>query len=60
LAGLSRAEFPILGGRARELKQLGPDAGYRLGLDALLAGLAEPRRGTAIRRVVPLSERPSG
>jgi AcrR family transcriptional regulator len=59
LAGLSRAEFPILGGRARELKELGPDAGYRLGLDALLAGLAGPTRGTPIQRVVPLSERPS-
>lgn len=59
LAGLSRADFPILGGRARELKELGPDAAFRLGLDALLAGLPDPVRGTRIQRALPRSKRPS-
>jgi AcrR family transcriptional regulator len=42
LAALSRDDFPILAGRARELRQLDADAGYELGLQALLAGLPDP------------------
>jgi AcrR family transcriptional regulator len=42
LAALPPREFPILAGRARELAELRADAAYELGLDALLAGLAEP------------------
>lgn len=59
LAGLSRAEFPILRGRAEELEELGPDTAYRLGLDALLAGLGDPGSGKRIPRVVPRSKRSS-
>jgi AcrR family transcriptional regulator len=59
LAGLSRAEFPILCGRAQELEELGPDAAYRLGLDALLAGLGDPDSGTRMGRLVRRSKRPS-
>jgi AcrR family transcriptional regulator len=59
LAGLSRAEFPILGGRAAEMKELDPDSAYRLGLDALLAGLTDPGSGKRTARVVPRSKRPS-
>jgi AcrR family transcriptional regulator len=59
LASLPRREFPILGGRAQELKELGPDAAYRLGLDALLAGLPDPGRGTRIQRFRSRSKRPS-
>ncbi len=40
LATLPAAEFPILGGRAGELAELDADAGWELGLDALLTGLA--------------------
>lgn len=42
LAALSPQDFPILGGRARELAALGPESGFRRGLEALLAGLAPP------------------
>jgi AcrR family transcriptional regulator len=42
LAALPRDEFPILAGRARELSELGADAGYELGLHALLKGLPDP------------------
>lgn len=42
LACLSPGEFPILGGRARELAALDADAAYDLGLRALLRGLADP------------------
>jgi AcrR family transcriptional regulator len=59
LAGLSRAEFPILGGRAQEMKELGPDAAYRLGLDALLAGLPDPSRGARAGRFRPRATRQS-
>jgi AcrR family transcriptional regulator len=39
LAGLPADEFPVLGGRAGELAELDADAGWELGLDALLTGL---------------------
>jgi AcrR family transcriptional regulator len=42
LAALPRAEFPILGGRAKELAPLGPDAAFELGITAMLTGLADP------------------
>ncbi len=42
LGALPRREFPILAGRARELAELDADAGYALGLDAMLGGLADP------------------
>jgi hypothetical protein len=42
LASLPRDEFPILAGRAGELAELQADAGYKLGLDALIAGLPDP------------------
>jgi AcrR family transcriptional regulator len=42
LAALSADEFPILGGRARELEALGAEHGFRRGLGALLAGLPGP------------------
>jgi TetR/AcrR family tetracycline transcriptional repressor len=42
LAALPPADFPMLAGRARELAQLGADGAYRLGLEALLRGLAGP------------------
>jgi AcrR family transcriptional regulator len=42
LAALPREEFPILAGRARELASLDADAGYELGLRALLAGFPDP------------------
>jgi AcrR family transcriptional regulator len=42
LAALPRGEFPILAGRARELAALDADAAYELGLQALLAGFADP------------------
>lgn len=42
LAALPRGEFPILAGRAQELAGLDADAGYELGLDALLTGLPSP------------------
>lgn len=42
LAALPRSEFPILAGRARELAALDADAGWELGLQALLTGFADP------------------
>ena len=42
LAGLSKAEFPILAGRAKELAELDADSGFELGLSALLDGLKDP------------------
>jgi AcrR family transcriptional regulator len=42
LAALPREEFPILAGRAQELAELDADAGYELGLRALLAGFPDP------------------
>lgn len=42
LAALPEAEFPILAGSARDLEALDADAGYELGLRALLAGFADP------------------
>lgn len=42
LGALPRDDFPILAGRARELTGLGADAGYELGLRALLAGMPNP------------------
>lgn len=45
LAGLPRAEFPILAGRARELASLDADGGYELGLEALLTGFANHYTG---------------
>lgn len=41
LAVLSPEEFPILAGRAHDLADLDADVAYTLGLEALLAGLAE-------------------
>jgi AcrR family transcriptional regulator len=43
LAALPRSEFPILAGSARDLAALDADGGYELGLQALLAGFAEPK-----------------
>jgi TetR/AcrR family transcriptional regulator, tetracycline repressor protein len=43
LAALPRREFPILAGRAGELAELDADAGYEIGLQALLAGFPDPR-----------------
>lgn len=43
LAALPAQEFPILCGRADELAALDADSGFRRGLDALLAGLPNPR-----------------
>jgi hypothetical protein len=40
LAALPADEFPILGGLASELAKLNADAGWELGLEALLTGLA--------------------
>ena len=42
LATLPRDQFPILAGRARELAALDADSAFELGLNALLAGLADP------------------
>jgi AcrR family transcriptional regulator len=42
LAALSREEFPILAGRAKELASLDADSAFEVGLEALLAGLPEP------------------
>jgi AcrR family transcriptional regulator len=44
LEALPREEFPILGGRVREMADLDADTAWRLGLDALLGGLPEPGR----------------
>lgn len=59
LATLPRAEFPILRGRAKDLAELGPDAAYELGLEAMLAGLADPAAGPRRRRVGRRAKRPS-
>jgi AcrR family transcriptional regulator len=59
LAALPRAEFPILGGRSQELAELGPDAAYELGLEALLRGLAGPSAGKRMRRTARRSKGPS-
>jgi AcrR family transcriptional regulator len=40
LAALPAGEFPILGGRANDLAELDADAGWELGLEGLLSGLA--------------------
>lgn len=50
LAALPRREFPILAGRVAELADLHPNVAFELGLEALLAGLAEP----------PVVDRPRG
>jgi AcrR family transcriptional regulator len=42
LAALPKAEFPILTGSARQLAALDADAGYELGLHALLTGFSDP------------------
>lgn len=42
LATLSLDEFPVLAGRAGELAELDADSGFRRGLSALLAGVANP------------------
>ena len=41
LAALAPEEFPVLAGRAEELRALEADDAYTLGLDALLRGLAD-------------------
>lgn len=46
LAGLTGGEFPILAGRAAELAELDADAGFELGLRALLRGLPDPGDGS--------------
>jgi AcrR family transcriptional regulator len=43
LHDLAADEFPILAGRLSELSHLDADRGFRVGLDALLAGLPNPR-----------------
>ena len=50
LATLPRREFPILAGRVTELADLSPDAGFELGLGALLAGLPDPPLRKRARR----------
>ena len=42
LRALPRDVFPILAGRTKELAELDADAGYELGLSALLTGLPDP------------------
>ena len=42
LGALPRDAFPVLAGRAKDLAELDADAGYELGLGALLVGLADP------------------
>lgn len=44
LAALPRDEFPILAGRARELTGLDAEAGYELGLQALVNGFPDPEQ----------------
>jgi AcrR family transcriptional regulator len=46
LAALPSAQFPILAGKAAELAELDADAGYELGLDALLQGFPDPDGAT--------------
>jgi AcrR family transcriptional regulator len=55
LAALRASEFSILAGRARELDELDADAAYELGLNALLAGLPDPREVGKARRKQPRS-----
>lgn len=45
LGALPQEEFPILAGRTSELAALDPDETFKLGLRALIHGLAEPGRG---------------
>jgi AcrR family transcriptional regulator len=47
LRALPRAEFPILAGRSKDLSALDADSAYALGLEALLAGLGDPRRASS-------------
>ena len=42
LRALPKDAFPVLAGRAKELAELDADAGYELGLTALLSGLTNP------------------
>ncbi|MGC9221001.1 MAG: TetR/AcrR family transcriptional regulator C-terminal domain-containing protein [Solirubrobacteraceae bacterium] len=42
LAALPATEFPVLSGRASELSALDADSAFRVGLEALLAGLGGP------------------
>lgn len=42
LRALRKDALPVLAGRAKELAELDADAGYELGLNALLSGLANP------------------
>ena len=42
LRALPKDAFPVLAGRAKELAELDADAGYELGLNALLSGLTNP------------------
>ena len=44
LRELSADEFPLLAGRASELVRLDPDRAFLLGLNALLAGIADPEK----------------
>jgi AcrR family transcriptional regulator len=53
LRALPHSEFPILAGRARELESLDADAGFELGLQALLAGFADPGVVVDIGRAGP-------
>jgi AcrR family transcriptional regulator len=53
LRALPRSEFPILAGRARELASLDADAGFELGLQALLVGLADPGVAVDVGRAGP-------
>lgn len=56
LAALSRSEFPILAGRARELAELDADAAYEFGLRALLTGFPDPG---AVERIGRRGARPA-
>jgi hypothetical protein len=42
LAALPLADFPILAGRAGELREVDPDSAFNLGLEALMFGLGGP------------------
>jgi AcrR family transcriptional regulator len=59
LAALPRRDFPVLRGRTLELAALHADDAYELGLEALLAGLADPGAGKPTRRVGRASKPPS-
>ncbi|HTJ32781.1 MAG TPA: TetR/AcrR family transcriptional regulator C-terminal domain-containing protein [Dactylosporangium sp.] len=50
LLDLAAGEFPILAGRVSELAHLDADRGFRVGLDALLAGLPNPRSSPSAPR----------